>query len=53
MDMTNAREELIQEIEMARERLNTSIEKRESYKTIYQISIELDQLLNQYVVAGY
>ena len=51
--MAKAKEELIQEIERARERLNRSIDKREEYRTIYQCSVELDQLLNQYVVAGY
>ncbi len=51
--MAKAKEELIKEIEQARERLNRSIDNREKYGTIYQYSVELDQLLNQYVVAGY
>ncbi|MCB6607614.1 MULTISPECIES: aspartyl-phosphate phosphatase Spo0E family protein [Clostridia] len=51
--MANAREELISKIENARERLNRSIDTEDEYKVIYQCSVELDQLLNQYVVAGY
>ena len=50
--MANAREELISKIEHARERLNRSIDKKEEYGIIYQCSVELDQLLNQYVVAA-
>lgn len=49
--MTRAKEELVQKIEEARERLNRSIDKREEYQSIYQCSVELDRLLNQYVVA--
>lgn len=50
-DMVNTREELIERIEMARQKLNDSIDKKERYDRIYQYSIELDELLNQYVVA--
>lgn len=51
--MADAREELIRKIENAREQLNRSIDKKEEYKIIYQCSLELDQLLNQYVVADH
>lgn len=49
--MVNAREELIEKIERARKRLNDSIDRQERYENIYQNSIELDELLNQFVVA--
>lgn len=48
--MVSAKEELIEKIEAAREKLNCSIDKREAYNNIYQYSVELDELLNQYVV---
>lgn len=47
------RHRLIAQIERARERLNQSIDRREAYGIIYQYSVELDRLLNQYVVAGF
>lgn len=49
--MTNAKEELVGKIEAAREKLNCSIDGREEYKKIYRYSVELDELLNQYMVA--
>ncbi len=51
--MAKAKEELIREIETVRERLNDSIDRKDAYGTIYQYSVELDELLNQYIVAGY
>ena len=51
--MANAREEMIEKIEAARERLNQSIDRKEAYGVICQCSVELDELLNQYIVAGY
>lgn len=51
--MTNAREEMVREIEEVRERLNQSIDQKESYGVIYQLSVKLDELLNQYVAAGF
>lgn len=50
--MTKAKEELIRQIEAAREKLNESIEKKADYARIYQYSVELDRLLNQYVVCA-
>lgn len=47
------KEELVKKIEYARERLNQSIDRKENYETVYQNSIELDQLINQYIVAGF
>ncbi len=47
------KEELVEKIEHARERLNQSIDRKENYETVYQNSIELDQLINQYIVAGF
>ena len=51
--MTNEKEVLIQEIENARERLNASIGEREAYGTIYKCSLELDQLLNKYLLTEF
>lgn len=51
--MIKEKRELIQEIEAARERLNNSIDQKEAYNMIYQLSVELDNLLDQYIVAGY
>ena len=51
--MVKAKEELIREIEAAREQLNKSIDQKASYGIIYQCSVKLDLLLNQYIVAGY
>ena len=51
--MEKAKEELIWEIEAARERLNRSIDQKDAYGIIYQCSVELDALLNQYILAGY
>lgn len=49
--MRNAKEELVEKIEAARARLNHSIDGKEEYRKIYQESVELDELLNQYMVA--
>ena len=46
--MTNAKEELKRDIEQARERLDSSIERRENYDAIYQNSVELDRLIELY-----
>lgn len=48
--MVNTREDLVERIETMRQKLNESIDKKEQYDRIYQYSIELDELLNQYVV---
>lgn len=50
-DMTNAKEDLIARIETVREQMNCSIDTRAEYSLIYQYSVELDELLNQYMVA--
>lgn len=52
-EMVKAKEEMIREIEAAREKLNRSIDEKEAYGTIYRHSVELDLLLNQYILAGY
>lgn len=49
--MTNAKEDLIARIEAVREQMNCSIDTRAEYSLIYQYSVELDELLNQYMVA--
>ena len=51
--MKSSKEDLIEKIEDTRKKLNMSIDLREDYQDIYQISIELDQLIEQYIVAGY
>ncbi|HIX16547.1 MAG TPA: aspartyl-phosphate phosphatase Spo0E family protein [Candidatus Hungatella pullicola] len=47
-----SKEELICEIEKAREKLNKSIDFDDS-DTIYKRSVELDKLIEQYITAGY
>lgn len=47
-----SKEELIRDIEEARKRLNTSIE-NDNEDIIYNKSVELDKLIEQYIAAGY
>lgn len=47
------REELVREIEAAREKLNQSINERKKYDEILSDSVYLDSLIEQYIVAGY
>ncbi len=47
------REKLIREIESARKKLNRSIDEKRKYEEIYQDSVRLDALIEQYIVAGY
>ena len=49
--MTNSKEELIQKIESAREVLNKSIDEKKQYDEVYQNSILLDTLIEQYIEA--
>lgn len=51
--MEKSKEELIEKIEQFRARLDRSIELKEDYETIYRHSIELDQLIEQYINAGF
>jgi len=44
---------LIEKIESARKKMNDSIDSKDDYDTIYRYSVELDQLLEQYIVAGF
>ncbi|MEF9954797.1 MAG: aspartyl-phosphate phosphatase Spo0E family protein [Clostridium sp.] len=48
--MVAAKEELVEQIELARKKLNDSIDQGVEYKKIYTYSVELDKLLNQYMV---
>lgn len=50
--MMISKEELIRNIEEARERLNKSID-RDDGDVIYLRSVELDKLIEQYIEAGY
>lgn len=47
-----SKEELIHDIEEAREKLNVSIEQKDE-DVIYHRSVELDKLIEQYIAAGY
>lgn len=51
--MKKSKEELVALIEEARKELNGSIEGNEDYNLVYQYSVKLDQLIEQYIVAGY
>lgn len=51
--MNISKEELAVSIEEAREKLNKSIDSKETYEIIYQHSIELDHLIEQYIGAGF
>lgn len=52
-DMENSKEELIRKIESARLILNKSIDEKRNYEEIYQNSIALDALIEEYIIAGY
>ena len=48
-----SKEELIYKIEEARDKLNRSIDTEQDSSTVYKRSVELDQLIEQYIVAGW
>ncbi len=48
-----SKKELIEQIESARRTLNTSIDEGSDYEQIYQYSVELDRLIEQYILAGF
>jgi len=52
MDMIIAKEELIRNIEKVQVRLNISIE-HDNGDVIYQRSVELDKLIEEYIATGY
>lgn len=47
------KEELIRKIEQARQILNESIDGKKAYNLIYENSVQLDSLIEQYMVAGF
>ena len=47
--LNEEREELIQRIECMRAKLNRSIDEKEDYAIVYQYSVELDALIEQYM----
>ncbi|MCI8453957.1 MAG: Spo0E family sporulation regulatory protein-aspartic acid phosphatase [Lachnospiraceae bacterium] len=49
--MNEQKDQLVTKIEEARGKLNRSIDNKEDYDTIYQHSILLDTLIEQYIVA--
>lgn len=51
--MQISKEELIEKIESARSILNKSIDEKKQYEEIYQNSVKLDDLIAQYIEAGY
>lgn len=51
--MNRSKEDLVRSIEGARDRLNRSIDMGEQYETIYKNSVELDRLIEQYIVSGF
>ena len=51
--MGYSKEELIERIEAARVVLNRSIDERRAYEEIYEKSVALDSLIEQYIDAGY
>lgn len=51
--MTISKEELIKDIEQARLILNQSIDEKQKYNEIYEYSVRLDRLIEQYIVAGF
>ena len=53
MEKALGKQNLIEKIEAARSRLNESIDSTKDYEIIYQYSVELDHLIEQYIVAGY
>ena len=53
MEHVPNKQSLIEQIEASRKRLNDSIDAKKDYEIIYQYSVELDQLIEQYIVAGF
>lgn len=51
--MEFSKEELVQKIEESRKKLNTSIDETLRYDEIYKNSVELDQLIELYIVSGF
>lgn len=51
--MNLLKNELIEKIESARQVLNASIDEGKDYEQIYQYSVELDMLIEQYIIAGF
>ena len=49
--LNEEREKLIQRIESVRAKLNRSIDEKEDYAAVYQYSVELDALIEQYMAA--
>ena len=47
------KEELILEIEKARKALNHSIESGETYGSVYKKRVDLDHLIEEYILEGF
>ena len=53
MEKALEKKSLIEKIEAARRQLNDSIDAKKDYDIIYQYSVELDHLIERYIVAGF
>lgn len=53
MEKALEKQKLIEKIEAARKKMNDSIDAKKDYEIIYRYSVELDHLIEQYIVAGY
>ena len=51
--MKYSKEELVKKIEEARLILNKSIDEKHNYEEVYQNSVQLDSLIEQYIAKGY
>ena len=51
--MEISKEEMKKQIENARIKLNESIESGSEYEHVYEYSVELDRLIELYIVSGY
>lgn len=51
--MEISKEELKQKIENARKMLNNSIDSGDDYENVYNYSVELDKLIELYIVSEY
>ena len=51
--MNVSKNELIEKIESARKVVNASIDKGEDCEEVYRRSVEVDGLIEQYIVSGF
>ncbi|MCI8607768.1 MAG: Spo0E family sporulation regulatory protein-aspartic acid phosphatase [Hungatella sp.] len=51
--MEYSKDELVKKIEAARLVLDKSIDERQDYEEVYQNSVKLDRLIEEYIDSGY